>query len=434
MQIVNNATGESGVRAAPAAPLRNAESARVRRMHVPARSAVIGSTVREADLSLKLDGGGDGLLDTTHFDTVRFPPPAWAADVMHDVMQDGAAAYTPYRGAPEVLTPLAAHLTDFMGMPVAPAELALTPGTQGALFATLAALVDEGDVVMLADPEYLFTERMLEFVGAEVVRIPIDVDAAEPSLDLAVIEATLERAPSLLVFSHPNNPSGAVFSRGSLARIAELSVEHGFRILSDELYSRLVYPGGEFTHMRTLPGMAERCVTMLGPSKTESLSGFRLGVVVGPADVLGAVEQTLAVTALRAPAYGQRLLTRWLVDDREFVAERIDDLAALRDSTVAALRRVPGLRVTPQLGTAYLWCDVGALGATDVEVARALQRDAGVVVSPGYQFGPSGTGRFRVCYARDEAEWAGALDRMVHALTALADRSAVGSVEGAAGA
>lgn len=406
------------------AALKPAESSRVRRMHIPARTPMIGSTVREADRALRLDGGGDGLLDTTHFDTVRFPPPAWAADVLLETMQDGATAYTPYRGAPEVLVPLAEHLADFMGTPVAPDDLALTPGTQGALFATLAALVDENDVVMLADPEYLFTERMLEFLGARVVRIPIDTDAAEPVLDLAAIEAVLPDKPTLLVFSHPNNPSGAVFPRASLERIAALSVRHGFRVLSDELYSRLVYPGAVFTHMRTLEGMAERCVTMLGPSKTESLSGFRLGVVVGPPDVMTAVEQTLAATSLRAPAYAQRLLTRWLVDDRQFLAERLDELVALRDVTVAALRRVPGLRVVPQQGTAYLLCDVRALGASDVEVARVLQTEAGVVVSPGYQFGPSGIGHFRVCYARDEVEWAQALDRMVDALTALGARQA----------
>ena len=399
--------------------LRPAESARVRRMHLPARADQLGMTVREADRALKLNGGGDGLLDTTHFDTVRFPPPVWASEVMLEVMSDGAAAYTPYRGAPEVLAPLAANLTGFLGTTVTPDNLALTPGTQGGLFATLAAIVDEGDLVMLADPEYLFIERMLEFLGARVVRIPLDHTSATPTLDIAAIEALLPEKPALLVYSNPNNPTGSIFTAESLARVAELAVSGGFRVLADELYSRLVYPGTEYTHMRSLPGMAERCITMLGPSKTESLSGFRLGIVVGPEDVMAAVEQTLAATALRAPAYAQRLLTRWLVDDHEFLAERLVDLAALRELTVAKLRTVPGLKVTPQQGTAYLFCDVRGLGVDDVTVAATLQREAGVIVSPGYQFGPSGLGHFRVCYARDEAEWTAALDRMVTALTAL---------------
>jgi aspartate/methionine/tyrosine aminotransferase len=105
------------------------------------------------------------------------------------------------------------------------------------------------------------------------------------------------------------------------------------------------------------------------------------------------------------------------VDDVDFVATRIRDLHAIRDSTVAALRTVPGLEVWPGTGTAYLWPDVSKLGLTDVEVARLLQTEGGVVVSPGYQFGPSGVGKFRICYARDEVQWAAALDRMTTALT-----------------
>lgn len=412
MTIVNNP-----------ANLRTAESSRVARMHMPERAAVLGATVRELDLALRLDGGGNGLLDTTHFDTVRFPPPAWAADVITAAIADGSTAYTPYRGAPEVLADLAPRVAAFLGADVTSANIALTPGTQAGLFTTMSALVDEGDLVLLADPEYLFMERMLAFLGARVERIAIDLDADQPELDLDRVEELLGERPVLFVYSHPNNPSGTVYPPAMLERLADLAVRGGFRVLADELYSRLVYPGAEYRHMASLPGMAERTITMLGPSKTESLSGFRLGVVVAPEDVMGALEQTLALTSLRAPAYAQRLLTHWLGEDDAFVAERLVDLAALRDTTAAAFRRVPGVVATPQEGTAYLFVDVRALGASDHEIAAALQRDAGVIVSPGYQFGPSGTGRFRVCYARDEQEWAAALDRMVEVLLGFAGRS-----------
>ena len=163
--------------------------------------------------------------------------------------------------------------------------------------------------------------------------------------------------------------------------------------------------------------MAERTITLLGGSKTESLSGYRVGMVVGPGPIIDAVEQMIAMLCLRAPAYAQHVMTRWLVDDHDFVAQRVLELQQIQRSTVAALSTVPGLTVRPGAGTAYLWPDVSALGLTDVEVARVLQDEAGVVVSPGYQFGPSGIGHFRICYARDEVQWAAALDRMTTALT-----------------
>lgn len=406
-------------------PVPPAESARLRRMHMPERAAVIGTSVREADRALNLNGGGGGLLDTTHFDTVRFPPPAWAKDVINSVIEDGEKAYTPYRGNPEVLAALATPVSAFLGTAITPANLALTPGTQAGLFTTLSAIIDEGDLVMLADPEYVFAERMLAFLGARVVRIPLTFHDSEPTFDLDAVEALLPEKPVLFMYSNPNNPTGAVFTEATVERLAELSLRGGFRVLADELYSRLVYEGVTFTHMLSIPGMADRCITMLGPSKTESLSGYRLGVVVGPPDVMEAVEQTLAATSLRAPAYAQHLLTHWLVEDEAFVAERILDLAALRDLTLEKLRTVPGLTMTPQGGTAYLFVDTSALGVSDQEIAKALQQDAGVIVSPGYQFGPTGVGHFRVCYARDEAEWAIALDRMVASLSAIAARQGV---------
>ncbi|MBH0008693.1 pyridoxal phosphate-dependent aminotransferase [Salinibacterium sp. SWN1162] len=382
-------------------------------------------SVREADQFLKLDGGGHGLLDTTHFDTVRFPPPEWASSAIQEAVSNGAWAYTPYRGDPEVLQNLADSISSFMGSRVSADQLALTPGTQGALFTTLSALVDEGDLVLLADPDYLFCERILAFLGARVERVPLDLTGPEPTLDLEVIEQFMPEQPRLLLFSHPNNPTGAVYPESMIARIAELAVEGGFRVLVDELYSRLVYGTVPFPHLRSQKGMEDRVITLLGPSKTESMSGFRIGVVVAPEDVIASVEQTLAMTSLRAPAYAQRVLAKWLSDDDDFLQQRIADLESIKNDTVAALSQVPGVKLSPQAGTAYLFVDVSSFGVSDVEVARALQQEAHVVVSPGYQFGPRGSGHFRVCYARDEAEWAGALERMVVCLTGLANGAGI---------
>ncbi|PKW26598.1 pyridoxal phosphate-dependent aminotransferase [Phycicoccus duodecadis] len=394
------------------------ESERLRRTHLPERRPLLGMSVREADLSLGLDGAGGGLLDTTHFDTVRFPPPEWALESFASAYADGNNAYTAYRGSSEVRRACAQSISSLMGVDIDPSRhIAVTAGTQSGLFAVLSALVDEGDVVVLADPEYLFVERMLRFLGAEVVRLPfVETDAGlQPDLDQ--LEVLSRRGVSLYVTSNPNNPTGAVFSEEAVVRLARIASEGDFTVLVDELYCRLVYDDTPYMHLAAQPGMTDRTVTLLGGSKTESLSGFRVGVVVGPGPVIDATEQVLAMMCLRAPAYAQHVLTRWLVDDHEFVATRITELQSIQRSTVAQLRTVPGLRVSPGAGTAYLWPDVSALGLTDVEVARLLQDEAGVVVSPGYQFGPSGLGRFRICYAREEAEWARALERMTAALT-----------------
>jgi aspartate/methionine/tyrosine aminotransferase len=402
------------------APLTPAASQRVLRTHIPDRAGQIGESVRAADRSLRLDGGGHGLLDTTHFDTVRFPPPDWAAQTFAEAAADGALAYTPYRGDPAVLEHLARTLGPILRIPLSPADnLALTPGTQASLFATLSALVDDGDLVLVADPDYLFNERILAFLGARIRRIRVVRDDGGLHLDLDDLERASEQRPRLLLFSHPSNPLGAVYSSDTLERLARLAQNRDFRVVVDSLYCRLVYDDGPFPHLAALPGMRDRCVTLLGPSKTESMSGYRIGVTVGPPDVLDAIESVLSATSLRAPAYAQQLLSRWWVDDLDFVAARVAELQGIHDWTLDHLRRVSYLRVQPAQATAYFFPDVSALGLPDQQIAARLQRDAKLIVSPGYQFGPSGVGHFRICYARDETRWAEALAAMVAVLNTL---------------
>jgi aspartate/methionine/tyrosine aminotransferase len=253
--------------------LPDAESIRLKRTHMPDRSAQIGKSVREADRSLGLTGGNPDLLDATHFDTVRFPAPDWAKPLYAQAEADGSLAYTPYRGHPAVLEALEGSVGELLGVPVTSSNLALTPGSQAGLFTTLSALVDEGDLVLLADPDYLFVERILAFLGARVERIPVIDDGDVALIDLDRIERLLPERPKLFVFSHPNNPTGAVYGSDTINRLAQLAVAGNFRVLVDQLYCRLVYPGFEYTHVAGVEGMADRCITILGPSKTESLLG-----------------------------------------------------------------------------------------------------------------------------------------------------------------
>jgi aspartate/methionine/tyrosine aminotransferase len=356
-------------------------------------------------------------IDTTHFDTVRFPPPDWALRSFVAAASDGALAYTGYRGNPTVLALVSAALAGFTGERFDPeTELMLTPGTQAGLFGALAAIVGDGDKVLLVDPDYLFSERMLRFLGADVHSVPL-TDGPDLQPDLEVLAESLTRLhPKLLVFSNPNNPTGAVYSPAVIARIAELAVRHDLWVLVDELYARLVYDVAPFTHLVAQPGMRGRTITLFGPSKTESLSGYRVGVVAAPRAVIAALEDVQSITSLRAPAYAQHVLRPWLRDDHAWLAARLREFDRLRQMTISAFRALPWIKLFPQSGTAYLWPDVRAIGQSDSVVAGALLREAGVLVSPGYQFGARGRGHFRICYARDEQEWAPALERMTGVL------------------
>ncbi len=366
-------------------------------------------------MELRLDGASHGLIDTTHFDVTRFPPPDWALPAFVGAAESGAAAYTAYRGGPDVRGRCADAISALLDVDVDPERnLVLTTGTQGGLFAVLSALVDAGDRVALTDPEYLFAERILRFLGAEVVRIPLTA-GGDPGVDLQQLEDAAIRGIRLFLTSNPNNPTGTVYSDDTVKGISRLAAAHDFLVVVDELYCRLVYDETPFTHLAAEPEMGTRTVTLLGGSKTESLTGYRVGAVVADAEIIDAIEQVIAFSALRAPAYSQHVLTGWLHEDDDFVRERVRQLRIMQRHAADRLRSIPGISVEPGAGTAYLWPDVSGLGLTSLDAGR-LCYDAGVVVSPGYQFGPSGKTRFRMCFAQDEARLDAALDRITAAL------------------
>ena len=396
---------------------------RVQRLKLPEVGPKDGVSAREADLEL-LSHAADDFLDTTHFDTVRFPPPASALEHFSRAAADGSQAYSGYRGHPQILNHVADVAGKFLGLDLnAKENVILTPGTQAGLFASLSARIESGSRVAVFDPDYLFTARILSFLDCEVAYVPLVSSDGELGPDLEALEKEFQNGTKHLVFSHPNNPTGAVYSRALLEKIAELVSRYDVKVVVDELYSRLIYDGVTFTHLASLPGMQERVITLLGPSKTESLSGYRIGVVVGPAETMKAVENVLSITALRCPAYAQHCLLGWLNDDQQWLDGLIKDFDNLRKMTLEKLSEIPWLKVEQRDATAYAWVDVSALGLPDDVISQKLLVDANVLVSPGYQFGPSGKGKFRLCFARDEQEWAAALERINQVLLELAETS-----------
>jgi aspartate/methionine/tyrosine aminotransferase len=397
----------------------------LKRRKVPARIqglALPEREVRALERELEDVPFSGNLLDLTYADTHRFPPPAWVLRDFEAAASGGGMTYTPYRGDRTVRSAVAESVSAFLGVLVDPdSELILTPGTQAALFVGLSAIVEDGDTIALGDPDYISDERIIRFLGARAAHVPLkwnDPDH-EPALDLDALESALRAGATALLFSNPNNPTGAVLSPDNVRGIAQLAIRYDVMVIVDELYSRLVYDGRSFAHLIAESGMRERCITLLGPSKTESMSGYRVGVAVAPAEIVDRMEDLQGVSVLRAPAYAQHVLPRWLSDDHDFVAARIRDYQSLRDHTVKTLNASELLQVQPAQGTAYMFPDATAVGADTQTIAKALKSEAGMLVNPGYQFGPSGDRHFRICFAQEERAWDAAMERMLATLSSL---------------
>ena len=388
--------------------------ARIKRLEMPEREATAGAALRVLERELERAPLGGEFLDITYADTHRFPPPDFAVKAFTTAATGGGMTYTPYRGDAGVRRIVARNLTKFLGVDVdGDTDVILTPGTQAGLYTALSAIVEVGDTVIIPDPDYITSERSVRYFDANYVSVPLLWEPGQsPRLDLEKLREAVAAGAKLLMFSHPNNPTGAVFDAAHIAEIADVVRDSSTLVLVDELYSRLTYDGAPFAHFAAEPGMKERTITTLGPSKTESLSGYRIGVAVVPPAILDRMEDVMGIASLRCPAYAQHLLPHWLVEDQDYVAGRIIEYQALRDRTVEVLNKLPGVQVLPSGGSAYLFPDYSQLLATDQEVATAMKRLAGLVVNPGYQFGARGQSHFRLCFAQDEQVWESALHRM----------------------
>lgn len=401
------------------------EPARISRLQLPERKVEIGMSLREGERVLEINANKlSGLVDLTYADTKRFPAPAYALEKFTEAANAGGLSYTAYRGAKSIRTSVATNVSAFMGIDIDPdRNLILTPGTQAALYAAMSSVIEEGDKVAMMDPDYLTNERMLRYLAAKPVRIPLLwEESQEETIDFDALEAAFKDGARVFVFSNPNNPTGTVHPPAVIKKLADLAIRYNVFVIADQLYARLIYDNRPFLHLAAVPGMAERTVTLLGPSKTESMSGYRLGLAVGPAEVIDRMEDLQSVTALRAPAYAQHALAPWLVEDRELVEKRVQEFQALRDIVVQKFRKTNFLTVVPSGGSSYIFPRVVGIDLSDKDIAIALQEKAGVIINPGFQSGPGGIGHFRICFAQEQSVLETCLDRIVTTLGDLAKR------------
>ncbi|MDU4961624.1 MAG: pyridoxal phosphate-dependent aminotransferase [Sporomusaceae bacterium] len=329
------------------------------------------------------------------------------------VGRGGGQAYTEYRGCGPARADLAQKLAAFTGAPVcADTELIITPGTQGALFLAMGATVARGDKVAIVQPDYFANRKLVEFFDGEVVPVQLRYlgTTAAAGLDLDQLEAAFQAGARLFLFSNPNNPAGIIYSPAEISAIAALARTYGATVIVDELYSRLLYDGRTYTHLRAIAGTPDNVITIIGPSKTESLSGYRVGTAFGSARLIDRMEKLQAIVSLRAAGYSQAVLQTWFNEPAGWMAERIARHQEIRDALLTILRGVAGLEArTPEAGS-YLFPRLPAMAVPLPDFIKALRLQAGVTVTPGTEFGPF-TDSFRLNFSQNREAAIQAIER-----------------------
>lgn len=356
-------------------------------------------------------------VDFSHGDVDAHEPSPGSFELFSEGVADGGCqAYTEYRGDPAIRDRVAEKLSAFTGAPVEPRDgLILTPGTQGALFLAVASMVTRGDKVAIVQPDYFANRKLVQFFEAEIVPVQLHYESAgedSAGLDLGELEAAFQGGARVFLFSNPNNPAGVVYSADEIAQIAALAEKYGARVIVDQLYSRLLYGDARYTHLRAGNVDPENVITIMGPSKTESLSGYRLGTAFGSKAVIARMEKLQAIVSLRAAGYSQKVLMGWFDEPEGWMADRIRQHQAIRDDLLTVVRRIEGAHArTPQAGS-YLFPRLPALAVTPAAFVKILRLQAGVVVTPGTEFSPHTSHSVRLNFSQDHAAAVAAMERL----------------------
>jgi aminotransferase len=367
-----------------------------RRMADLAQSEIRAMT--QACISMKGLNMAQGVCDT--------PVPPVVLEGAEKAIRDGYNVYTRFDGLLELREAIADKVAHYNGIQVDPeTEVTVSSGATGAFHCACAALLNPGDEVILFEPYYQY--HISALVAVEAVSVVVPMQPPGWSYSLPQLEELVTPKTKAIIVNSPGNPSGKVFTRAELEVLADFACRHDVFVLTDEIYEYFLYDGRNHVSMASLPGMAERTITIGGYSKTFSVTGWRIGYSVAAkpwSGAIGAMNDLLYVCAPGPLQIGVARGIRQLSDS--FYRNLADDYQYKRDRFCSALAKVGLTPLIPQ-GAYYVLADVSRL-AGDTGKARAMHllEKAGVAGVPGEAFfsGKRGAQFIRFSYAKTDAD------------------------------
>jgi aspartate/methionine/tyrosine aminotransferase len=328
-------------------------------------------------------------------------------------LQHGWTHYGPAAGLPDLRQAIAEYLNRSRATAFTPDNIVVTPGGKPIMFYVILALLEAGDEAIYPNPGFPIYESMINFTGATPVPIPLREENAF-ALDVNELRSLITPRTKLLIINSPGNPSGGVLSRDDLAAIAALAVEHDLTVLSDEIYSEILYEG-EHHSIATMPGMSQRTIVLDGFSKTYAMTGWRLGYGAMPVDFAGQIAKLMVNSVSCTAVAVQRAGLEALTGPQDAVEDMVAAFHRRRDLIVDGLNEIDGIRCLKPKGAFYAFPNISGTGMTSKEFADHLLNDHGVAALAGTSFGEYGEGFIRLSYANSEENLKKALDRIASA-------------------
>ena len=336
-----------------------------------------------------------------------------------DALERGETFYTQNLGIPELRVSIGnyvsrLHRNDGSGQ-IAADNIAVTNSGMSALMLTTQALVGPGDRVVIVTPVWPNLVEIPKILGAEVVTFPLSYTPEGWTLDLERLLATLTPGTRVLYINSPNNPTGWTIDRETQNAILEHCRGHGIWIVGDDAYERLYYGGGAAPSFLDISGTRDRVVSTNTFSKSWLMTGWRLGWIVAPKELVANLATLLEYNTSCAPGFVQRAGIVAIEQGETVVARTLTRLQKARDFLTAQLRQIPGIETTLPPGAMYAFFRINGL-ADSLAFCKRLVTDAGLGLAPGIAFGLEGEGFVRWCFASSEERLAQGIERLRKAL------------------
>lgn len=365
----------------------------------------------------KMQQAGENII---HMEIGRpdFDTPEKIKKAANESLAAGHVFYTSNYGTPELRKAITVYEKEKNGIEYDPSEVLVTVGVGEATFAAMDAFLESGDEVLVPNPVWLNYIHVPTALGATPVTYSL-TEKNNYQIDFEELESKITQRTKMIVIVDPSNPTGGVFSKLTLERLAEIAVEHDLLVLSDEIYEQLTYDGEKHTSIASLPGMKDRTIKLSGFSKAYSMTGWRLGYMCASREIISACVRVHQYTVTCASSFAQDAAVTAIYDCDDDVEAMRQEYQKRKDYVVKALNAIDGVTTNDPKGAFYIFVNIRSFGKTSYEMAEYLLEKAKVALVPGSAFGTEGEGYLRISYATGLEELKEACARIKTALDAL---------------
>ena len=339
-----------------------------------------------------------------------FHTPTHIVDAAKAALDANQHHYTGPTGLPPLREAIAADLADSCGLDYGADEIIVTAGVQESIMLTMLGLVAPGDEVLITSPRFTTYDTAVRLCGGVPVPVPTH-ERDDFALDVAEIEARITERTRMFVLVSPNNPTGAVTPPDTIRAIADLAVRHDLIVVADEIYAKILYPPNEHLSIATLPGLRERTVTLNGFSKTYAMTGWRVGYLAAPADLVEMLTEPRHTLSINTCTISQFAALAALTGPQDPLRAMIADYAERRAWLMPAFDGI-GLSYGHPGGAFYIYTNIGTTGLDSPTFCERLLQETGVMVFPGTMFGDDATDHIRISYLQPLERIKVAMDRI----------------------